>query len=152
MMLPGVDDVLAAVVAALEGEIGPALSDDYAASTCRTAAQLLRSVRVRLQLEPGALREDNAELRALLSSAQESLPAEVREAVAAALAATTDVEHRAFGDVEEQARTLRAALVQALDSVPDVTSPLHAAVRVYLHHALERQTPWMVEAYTGPRR
>lgn len=154
MIEPTVPDVLAAVAATIERDIAPnvvADDDGYTASLCRTVVQMLRMARSRIEHEESALAEDNAELRELLATWASALPAEPRRTVEAALrekfAAPTTV-----GRLEDEAKSLRSALDTMLAALPDADHPARVAAREYLRRQLERQRPWLVDAFTGPRR
>jgi hypothetical protein len=138
---PTTDDVLGAVVDAVEREIAPACAEDpYAVSLCRTVSQMLRSVRIRVRAEPAALVADNAELRALLAG----VPVQVAPAPEPTLPP--------LDALQEEARELRAALAAAIAAQPDEGHPVRKQAREYLARHLEREAEWQQDAYTGPRR
>lgn len=152
MIEPTSDDLLGAVVDAVEREIAPACADDdYAASLCRTVAQMLRSVRVRIRVEQAALDEDNAELRVLLAG-QDGLPTEVAEQVRRAVAAEPAATHAPLCELQSDAQRLRAALAAVIDALPDEDHPTRSAARDYLARQLGREREWQQDAFTGPRR
>jgi len=154
-MLPDVDDELACVIATIEAEITPHVADDYAASLCLTVAQVLRSVRARVAREGQALHEDNAELRELLGRLRTDVDAATTGRIDAALAATALTATGGYvpvGELQQQAIVLREALVRCIGALPDRSSTGRAAIRSYLMHQLERQRPWLVDAFSGPRR
>lgn len=156
MIEPTVPEVLAATITTIERDIAPKVSaddDGYTASLCRTVAQLLRMVRSRVEHEEAALTADNAELRALLATWSSTLPDEPRRAVEAALRAAGEVDApTTVGRLGAEARCLRSALDTLIAALPDRDDPARAAGREYLRHQLERQRPWLVDAFTGPRR
>jgi hypothetical protein len=152
MMYPGVDEVLGSVIATLEEMITPAVEDETAASACRTAAQLLRSVRARLVFERSALAADNADLRSVLAAALDQVPDESRHALEAALAIPPGSTRSLPAELSAEATALRGGLVTTIDSIPDGSHPVRAAARAYLGRSLDRQKPWLVDAFTGPRR
>lgn len=152
MIYPSVDDVLASVIDAVEREIAPSVGDDYAASLCRTVAQMLRSVRVRVREEIASLAEDNAELRALLASSADRLPDDVRGVVLDAVNRAPEPRYPALADLQDDAVRLRSALVSVINAVPDAADPVREAVRGYLRRQLEREQVWQQDAFTGPRR
>jgi hypothetical protein len=147
---PGADEILSSIITTVEAEIAPLLEDDeYAASLCRSIAQLLRHVQVRVEAEVPTLTADNAELRALL----ESLAAEHGSVeLTGVLPAVPAARHAARDDLEQEAFALRAALVDVIEAHPDEESPVRDAYRGYLANQLRRQLPWQQNAYTGPRR
>ncbi|MFN2539947.1 MAG: hypothetical protein ABR549_17585 [Mycobacteriales bacterium] len=124
MLTPAPEELLEQVIHGLEEVMAEGGLDEHVASRLRTATQLLRSVRVGLELEPAALEEDNADLAALLGT---PVPAGQPRAAAAAL---------------------RAALITRLEQDPELAVPAGAWSR----RSSERQRPWMVDAFTGPRR
>jgi hypothetical protein len=152
MIYPEVDDVLGAVIVTLEEVVAPSVGDENAASACRTATQLLRSMRARLRHEPAALQADNDDLRALLHGGRDQLLEDVRRTVDGALAATYGAPSASVAQLQAEARGLRAALVAAIDAVPHRSHQFRVAARAYLERSLERQAPWLVDAFTGPRR
>ncbi|GLZ15949.1 hypothetical protein Acsp04_61840 [Actinomadura sp. NBRC 104425] len=152
MIHPGVQQILASVIDAVEREIAPAVEDEYAASLCRTVAQMLRAVRVRVDAEPRALAEDNAELRGLLAGWGDDLPRHVRHQVAEAVAREPEPRYPALPELQEDALRLRAALVSVIDAVPQEDHPVRVAARRYLRRQLEREQAWQQDAFTGPRR
>jgi len=150
---PDVDDVLAVVIETIEREIAPTVDDEHAASLCRTVAQLLRSTRARVAHEGEALSEDNRQLRSVLAGLRDAVPAPVAPRIDAVLADEA-AGYRPVTDLQREAVALRRALVEAMTSLASETddSAHQQAIRGYLHDELERQRPWLVDAYTGPRR
>jgi len=144
-MHPGPLEVVAAAVTALEDVVAPAVRDEHAESTLRTAVQLLRSTRVRLEVEQQALAEECAELRALLELWQ------VRLALAA-VPAPAALRYPARAEQAHEAAALRSALAAAIDAVPDPDHPFRVAARDVVQRSVDRQQPWLVDAFTGPRR
>lgn len=69
---PTTGEVLDSVIWSLEHQLAPALVEEHLTSTVRTITNLVRHVRARIELEPPALVEDNAAIRALLESARAS--------------------------------------------------------------------------------
>lgn len=149
MIKPGTDEILDSVIAAIEGDIAPVVTDDYAASLCRTVAQMLRHVRVRSTDEGPALVADNAELRALL---QELASDSKLGDVVGELPAVPEPVLPTRADLVGEAEALRAALVAVIEAVPDEADPIRVVCRNYLGTQLRRQLPWQQDAYTGPRR
>ncbi|WP_220187740.1 hypothetical protein [Pseudonocardia pini] len=149
-MHPGVDEALESIVAAVEQDIAPHVENEYAASMCRTVAQMLRSVRVRVAEELPTLVADNAELRELLTAHADRLAD--RSALDAAVRASAERTAPSLEELYADAEALRAALTTLIEAVPDSTDPTRKAAREYLRHSLDRERPWMVDAFTGPRR
>ena len=152
MIYPDTDDMLASIIDTFDRYIAPEVHDEYAASLCLTVSQLLRAVRARVANEHTALTEDNAELRSLLVD----LRGNVAGGLVARIADVTE-NRRRDGDhsirgLQSEALDLRDVLVAVIAALPDVNSPARAMVRAYLEHHLRRQQPWLVDAYTGPRR
>jgi hypothetical protein len=150
MIHPTIDDALTAIIHAVERDIAPHVTDDYAASVTRTVVQMLRSVQVRASQEPELLAADNRELRALLTDLLERLPEAVRADVGAAVDNPPGIASMA--DLSADALRLRAALTRVINAVPEATDPTREAVRTYLRHHLDREKVWMQDAFTGPRR
>lgn len=151
MIEPDHDAVLASVIAAIENEIAPD-AGEYAASVCRTAAQMLRHVRARLHDEVPSLVAGNAELRDLLRRTDVvGLPDHVAAAIDAAVGAEPVAVHPDLGDLRADTCRLRGALVAAIESV-DEGHPLRAAARQHIAAQLRREFSWQQDAYTGPRR
>ena len=150
MIKPGSDEILSSIITTVEAEIAPLLAnDEYAASLCRSIAQLLRHVRVRVEQEVPALSADNAELRSLLEClAANHSAAEVIGALPPEPVALYAARH----ELEQEAHGLRAALINVIEAHPDEESPVREACRSYLGNQLRRQLPWQQDAYTGPRR
>lgn len=153
---PSVDELLEGIVAALEEGVLPHVQDEHAASTARTAVQLLRSARVRLRAEPAALLEDNADLRAVLLDVGGRRDVQLSEEVLARLASAA--AHRAppgppaTEDLLAERSVLAAALTAVIDDVPNQASPVRVEARAFLTRSLARRRPWLVDAFTGPRR
>ena len=153
MILPDVDDELACLIDTIEAVITPHVDDDYAASLCLTVAQVLRSVRARVAHEGQALHDDNAELRELLERLRADAGAATVDQIDAALAqASATGGYVAVTELQREAMVLRQALVACIEALPDRDAPARAAIRRYLTHQLVRQRPWLVDAFTGPRR
>lgn len=151
MIEPDVDTVLTAVIGAIETEIAPP-ADEYAASVCRTAAQLLRQVRARLREEEPALTSGNVELRALLRDIDpHDLPRSVAAAVGEAVQAEPPPSTPGLDELRADARRLRAALAQVVECTPE-GHPARKLCRAHIAEQLRREIAWQQDAYTGPRR
>ena len=150
MITPGAQEILASVVAAVEREIAPVVAHyEYAASLCRTVAQMLRHVSVRVEQEVPALTADNAELRALLEAFADQ---DRLATVVGALPPAPVARFATRDDLVEEATALRHRLVAVIEATPDEQSPVRQACQGYLGNQLRRQLPWQQDAYTGPRR
>ena len=152
MIQPDADVVLSSVIVAVERDIAAAVTDDYAASLCRTVAQMLRSVRVRVRMEQEALADDNRELRTLLGEADPDLPEPAHQVVAAAVQDEPPPRYPALADLQADAVRLRSALSALIEAVPDEGNPVRVSALDYLRHHLERERQWQQDAFTGPRR
>lgn len=151
MIYPDVDDVLASVIDTVERYIAPAIDDEYARSLGLTVVELLRSMRARVAHEGEALFVDNAQLRGLLAELRPLVPDDVATAVDDALAFRIE-GYPSVARMQDEALTLRAALVACIEALPDADHPGRVAVRAYLTDGLRRQQPWLVHAFVGPRR
>jgi len=67
-MRPTSRELIEGVVAAIERDVAPGVSDRWAASALRSAVQLLNHLAVRVEKEAALLIEDNADARRVLSS------------------------------------------------------------------------------------
>ncbi|RZL85015.1 MAG: hypothetical protein EOP32_01355 [Rhodococcus sp. (in: high G+C Gram-positive bacteria)] len=154
MIYPTTDVVLTSIIDAVETDIAPHVHDDYAASLCKTVAQMLRSVRVRASEEVSALHAGNNELRSILTAALDRAdhPAEVHSAITAAVTCAPPPQHPELAELHRDAIRLRAALTAVIDATPDESHPSRQAAREYLRHQLEREQCWQQDAFTGPRR
>jgi hypothetical protein len=63
-------DLLSGIADALDRQVLPAITDKWAASTVRSASQLLRHLAVRVEREPRLLREEAHDLAAVLTGAR----------------------------------------------------------------------------------
>lgn len=149
MINPSVDDVLRSVIATIEDEIAPS-ADEYVASLCRTAAQMLRHVAVRQREEVPALAADVADLRQVLTEAAADVP-ELDGAIRAAVANQPAAAYPALADLRADAIRLRRVLAQVIEQAPE-ESPIRISARAYIGRQLRRELPWQQDAYTGPRR
>lgn len=136
MLRPTLDEVLANVIASFDDIIKPDITDPYAASIALTISNLLRHVRARAEHEPAALWDDNRDLRQLLAELGVEAPPPLPVDAYPGLQALID-----------EAVGLRTALDRFV-----VAQPGDERVLAYLGRQLERQRPWMVEAWEGPRR
>lgn len=155
MIQPDHDRILAAVIAGIERDVEPQ-ADEYAASVCRTAAQMLRHVRARLRDEPAALETGNAELRELLSSLVADaetigLATGVASTIASAVAAEPAPLRPDLADLRADALRLRAALASLIDALP-ADHPARHSARTWIARQLAREAAWQQDAFTGPRR
>ena len=153
-MRPTSTDTLEAILATFETYVAPDVTDEYAASLALTIGQLLRSVLVRIEQEGEALFADNAELRALLEWASPQLAPETERAVRDALESSPIAAgtYPSVARLMVEADALRGALDTVIRAVDDPQHPVRAGGRAYLTHQLERQAPWLLDAFTGPRR
>lgn len=156
MIAPRVPDILTAVIETIDRDIAPKISPDddgYAQSLCRTVGQMLRMVRARIEHEERVLTEDNAELRSLLLEYLPVVSQDVRASVDAALVVPDAPRvETAVDRLAQEATRLRTALALLIPAFPDSTCPFRSAVRDYLSLHLARHSPWLADAFTGPRR
>jgi hypothetical protein len=152
MIYPDTDEALTTIIDAVERHIAPHVYDDYAASLCRTVAQMLRSVQMRIREEPASLAADNADLRELLTAAGGQVSPDLADQIGPVLAAHPHRPGAGLDDLRSDALALRAALVAVIAAVPDSGAPVRRAARDYLRRQLDREKVWMRDAFTGPRR
>lgn len=136
MLRPTSDEVFANVIASVDDIIKPAVTDPYAASIVLTASNLIRHLRARTAQEPEALWEDNRDLRSLLADIGVEAPSAPDPALFPTLVRLID-----------EAVVLRTTLDDYVQQHPG-----DERVRDYLARQLERQRPWMIEAWEGARR
>jgi hypothetical protein len=151
-MYPGVDEALEAVIQTVEDEISPHVTNDLASSLCRTASQMLRSVRSRIEHEIPALDGDNAALRQHLAKWLDELPPEAANVARQAVAAGPQPRYPSLRDLTADAHRLRAALVCAIEQMPAPEHEFRAETRTYLTQQLSREKVWLQDAFSGPRR
>lgn len=150
MIRPTADDILRSVIATIEDDIATS-ADEYTASLCRSSAQMLRHVAVRLQVEMPALVADTDDLRRVLARLAHDVPS-LAPAISEAIAAKPLPKFPALDELRDDAVRLRGLLVGAIEELPEAAGPSRTDARAYLHRYLERQLPWQRDAYTGPRR
>ena len=150
MIRPTIDDVLRSVITTIEDEIAET-ADEYAASLCRTSAQMLRHVAARLREEIPALVADTEDLRAVLTEVAPTVPA-LDAAIQDAVAARPSPQYPALDELQDHCLTLRALLAQVVGQSPDVDGAARTATRAYVARQLAREVPWQQDAFTGPRR
>ena len=153
MIRPTADETFAVLIEAFDHDIAPyvhADDDGWTVSQARTFGQLLRSLRARVALEGPALVADVADARQVLSDHA----AELSELGVSQLDVLDEPEPAVVSMPEltgtaVRLRTVVEAVLSAdLTSAPQLREALHG----YLARSLSRETPWMVEAFTGPRR
>ena len=93
-MRPTSPDLIAGVADALEWQVLPVVQDKWAASTLRSAMQLLRHLALRVEQEPRILVEEACDLRGVLQAAQAKLAAPTRVSSAIASSAIADLSTR----------------------------------------------------------
>jgi hypothetical protein len=136
MLRPTLDEVLGNVIESFETWLVPEITEPYALSVAQTVGNLLRHVRARAGFEPEALWHDNADLRQVLDGLGVAAPPPL-----------ADQCYPGLEVLVNEAMELR----EALDAFV-VEHPGHPDVLAYLARQLQRQRPWMVEAWSGPRR
>jgi hypothetical protein len=75
-MRPTSPELLSSIADALDQQVLPALADKWAASTARSASQLLRHLALRVETEPRLLRDEARELAAALTAVRSSCGAD----------------------------------------------------------------------------
>jgi hypothetical protein len=155
----GLCDVLGSVVWSLQNEIAPMVTDEYAASICKTAGALLRSCIVRVAQEGQFLVEDNRHLRAVVAQAADALN-DPGIGAAPPQAAAWPERHMAYVDLAAltaEAGHLSAALsvammkLRAAERTPKVAAA-HSAVDDYLSGHLAKQAAWLLDPFIGEIR
>jgi hypothetical protein len=165
-MRPTAIEVMDAVIATFDEQIAPNVSGELAQSLSLTMSNLLRNVRLRMELEAPALAEDNADLFAVLQQVeayartradmQPLLGGRFQEAIAQPPRAEAFLQN-----VTAEAEALRWALSDAIERLQAVRSArgdepdykaLRENIRTYLERSLGREAPWIEKAFTGPRR
>jgi hypothetical protein len=157
-MRPSSQELLRSVADALERQVMPTVSDKWAASTLRSAMQLLRHVALRVEHEPALLRQQEIELTAVLSRTnadlavltQDASLVSLRSDLAAALAVPADPRDDA-GPLERRVDALLAAaesVVAARDAIRGAagTLDIHDRLIDCLSRQLARELP-MVEPF-----
>lgn len=146
-MRPSTPELLDSVAAALEAQVLPSVQDKWAASTLRSAMQLLRFLALRVAQEPQILREQAADLHATLAQlapllAQPQL-ADLHAAVMAVLQTTQPAAHDVPGldACCERALACAEALIAARDRLRSATgsSVVHERLVACLQRQLERE-------------
>jgi len=150
-MYPTAEDSLAAIIETFERVIAPLVDDEYGSSLCLTVGQMLRSVRTRVALEGQVLDQDNHDLRTLLTELRSEVPASLATDIDATTARRAD-QYRPLEELQADAADLRRVLEVCISAIPDRTCDTRAKIREYLTRHLERQQPWLINAFTGPRR
>ena len=146
-MRPTSTELIASVADALETQVLPAIQDQWAASTVRSAMQLLRHLALRVEREPQILQAEAADLHHVLQAtavilaapALTDLRALVDQALALPQPAVWDVP--AMAQRDEQCLTVVENLLAArsqLDQSLGTASP-RASLVAYLERRLLRE-------------
>ena len=166
---PQVHEILESIRWTLKHQVLPELDDPYAESLAYTMVNMLRHTQVRIQLEHRATRQDVAELREILADARRLLPApddsgtSLSEAIGSTLEGAPPLPDAgpSLSDLDAEREDLRELLdqvIHVLDTEPsrrqrdDARQQLRDRIRTHLTKSLERQSPWMLEAFQGRRR
>ncbi|MCZ7526581.1 MAG: hypothetical protein M5U14_09525 [Acidimicrobiia bacterium] len=166
-MRPRADEVLRSAIQTLDEEVLPAVAEPYARSLALTVSNLLRHVLVRLEREGPVLAEELHDLRGSLAEVADLL----REAEGAEIVGEIDTvltrtwrepgEHPTLAGLDGEASALRAVVDRTLRALhtggarPGGDDPRGLALgvlRAYLARHLDREMPFVVEAFTGERR
>jgi hypothetical protein len=75
-MRPTSPELLCSIADALDQQVLPALADKWAASTARSASQLLRHLALRVEAEPRLLRDEASELAVALTAVRSNCGAD----------------------------------------------------------------------------
>jgi hypothetical protein len=157
-MRPTSDELLESIAQALEDQVLPVVQDKWAASTLRSATQLLRHVAIRVAREPRMLAEDSADARAVLMGIAPELSrlglADLAAGVGAALGAgLADPLDVAAADALNEGY-LRAieSVIAARDRLRQAgpTADVHAALLAYLQRRLARERGLFVPVFLTP--
>src|SRR5271155_1664425 len=146
-MRPTSAELLETIAQELEDRVLPVVQDKWAASTLRSAMQLLRHLALRVPLEPRILAEDNEDARAALMLARDRLTRLGESELAAAAAAALHSEAADPLDVVAadaiNERYLRAVetIVAARDRLQPIDDPptIHQSLVDYLQRRLRRE-------------
>ena len=157
-MRPTSEELLGSIAQALEDQVLPVVQDKWAASTLRSAMQLLRHLAIRVVREPGILAADNADLREVLSAATAELAqaglGDLEAAVCAALAAGNPdpLDVAAADRLNEGYLRAVEALIAARDRLRQArpAGELHAALVEYLRRRLEREHDLFLPVFLSP--
>jgi hypothetical protein len=146
-MRPSTSELLTSIAEQLGTQVLPSVQDKWAASTVRSAMQLLRHLALRAEHEPRLLVEEAVELQLLLTQVAASLQATslsgLRSEVLAALqlpdAAAHDLSAQNARD-EAQLRTVEK-LIAKRDAIRTATgsNAVHDALVTYLERRLQRE-------------
>lgn len=157
-MRPRSRELIEKIVASLEADVGPHVSDRWAASALRSAVQLLNHLAVRVEVEAGVLVADNADARRVLAGlrprlAEAGVAPEAIAAVDAALATAEPPTHD-VAVLDDANEAFQAAIERVLrDRAPLQASAagraVHAELRDYLGRRIARERPLYFPAFTG---
>jgi cell division septum initiation protein DivIVA len=154
-MRPTSAELLETIAQELEDRVLPVVQDKWAASTLRSAMQLLRHLALRVPLEPRILAEDNKDARAALLLARDRLTRLGESDLAAAAAAALDSDAADPLDVAAadaiNERYLRAieTIVAARDRLRATDDPptIHQSLVDYLQRRLQREHPMFLPVF-----
>ena len=167
---PRSDEIIASILSSFEELVVPELQDDYTISVGHTIVNLLRHLRLRVELEGPALFAGNEELRVLLGEiadfaravdepALAGIPADVAEALAAAEGSASG--YAPLSRLADDAATLGWSLDRSLRALQQAGpalgdradyAALRAGIRAQIGRQLEREAAWIVPAFSGIRR
>jgi len=163
-MRPTAAEILDTVIWTFDEQVLPTIGDELAKSLAFSISNLMRHVKLRIELEPAALVEDNADLHRLLGEiddfARVSADLEVGSRFRAA-AGTIPSQTGDLAELTEQSTILRWGLCDAIEALQGVRAerggdPDYVALRrkIWDYHdrSLDREAKWIVPAFTGPRR
>jgi hypothetical protein len=157
-MRPSNAELLDSIAQALEDQVGPLLQDKWAASTLRSAVQLLRHVAIRGVREPGLLAEDRADVRSVLEAVRARLAGaglpELEHAVNAALgvAACEPADAAAAAGCDDACQVAVERVIAARAAVRQATGgvEIETLLSAYLGRRLARERELYLPVFLGP--
>lgn len=157
-MRPTTPELLSGIARALESQVLPKLEDKWAASTVRSAIQLLDHLERRVELEPGLLAIEHDELDALfaqiIGTLREAnwagLPALLEFGAAGPATVSQDLAGLAARDEARLAilETLVARRVEIARATG--SDELHKGIIAYLLRRIGREKPMILPVLLGP--
>jgi hypothetical protein len=155
---PSADELLNAIAEQLGTQVLPAVQDKWAASTVRSAMQLLRHLALRVAQEPRLLAVEAQDLGNVLTQAAEHLQHASQTALHATVQAALALPVPAGHDIEAQTARDEAwlgvveQLIAARDALCATTgsSVMHDALVAYLERRLLRERDLIAPFINSP--
>ena len=156
-MRPTTPELISAIVASLERQVAQHITDKWAASALRSAAQLLNHIALRTQGEAQVLEADNLDVRQVLATVLARLEAHAefsaaRRAVEGVLAGPESGAPTAGGP--EDRNESYQALVEMLLNHAAIRvleqGAVHRILRDYLRRRLKREYSLYFPVFTSP--